>query len=103
MAIEVNNVSSHSVQQSVEKTQNSAQNAKNNESTQAANPVDKVSLTQSAAQLQELEATIASLPVVDAGRVESVQRAIATGNHHIDPPTIAENLLTQEAALAQKE
>lgn len=57
---------------------------------------DQVSLTASAALLQELEKEIAQLPVVDAGRVESVQRALATGTFQVDPARTADKLLQLE-------
>lgn len=103
MAVEINNISNRAIQQSAEQVKNSSQRnsaAVSGSSTTA--QADKVSLTSSASQLQALESQISSLPVVDAERVEAVQRAVATGNHVIDPPTIAENLLTQEVSLAQK-
>lgn len=59
-------------------------------------PNDQVSLTASAALLQELEKEIAQLPVVDAGRVESVQRALATGTFQVDPARTADKLLQLE-------
>jgi len=57
---------------------------------------DQVSLTASAALLQELEKEIAQLPVVDSGRVESVQRALATGTFQVDPARTADKLLQLE-------
>ena len=57
---------------------------------------DQVSLTASAALLQELEKEIAQLPVVDTGRVESVQRALATGTFQVDPARTADKLLQLE-------
>lgn len=57
---------------------------------------DQVSLTASAALLQELEKEIAQLPVVDAGRVENVQRALATGTFQVDPARTADKLLQLE-------
>jgi negative regulator of flagellin synthesis FlgM len=59
-------------------------------------PGDHVSLTASAALLQELEKEIARLPVVDTGRVEGVQRALATGTFQIDPARTADKLLQLE-------
>jgi negative regulator of flagellin synthesis FlgM len=57
---------------------------------------DQVSLTASASLLQELEKEIAQLPVVDTGRVESVQRALATGTFQVDPARTADKLMQLE-------
>jgi len=59
-------------------------------------PGDQFSLTTSAALLQELEKEIARLPIVDTGRVEQTQRALATGTFQVDPPHIADKLLELE-------
>ncbi|MFM1892792.1 MAG: negative regulator of flagellin synthesis FlgM [Pseudomonadota bacterium] len=60
---------------------------------------DRVSLTDQAAQLQTLESQIANLPVVDTQRVREVQHALATGNFHIDPASVADKLLNFESGL----
>ena len=65
---------------------------------------DTFSLTHRAAQLQQLEAQIAQLPVVDTQRVGEVQHALATGTLEIRPAEVADKLLAFEAGLApQKE
>jgi negative regulator of flagellin synthesis FlgM len=61
---------------------------------------DTFSLTNRASQLQQLEAQIANLPVVDTQRVTEVQHALATGTLEIRPAEIAEKLLNFEAGLA---
>ncbi|OOZ37707.1 flagellar biosynthesis anti-sigma factor FlgM [Solemya velesiana gill symbiont] len=61
---------------------------------------DKVTLTGSASKLQELEARLASLPIVDAQLVSSVQRSLATGSFHFEPQTAADNLVEQEKNFA---
>ena len=55
---------------------------------------DSVSLTDTAARLQKLENTIASLPVVDAQRVEDIRGAIANGEYQIDAAGIAEKMMS---------
>ena len=57
---------------------------------------DQVSLTASAALLKELEKGIAGLPIVDTGRVEAVQRALATGTFRVDPARTADKLMQLE-------
>lgn len=60
---------------------------------------DTLSLTNKATQLQELEARIAELPVVDTQRVQDVQHALATGTHQIEPARVADKLLSFETGL----
>lgn len=64
---------------------------------------DQVTLTNSAALLAELEKEIGTLPVVDSGRVEATQRALATGTYEIVPPRIADKLLTLELLMGGKD
>jgi negative regulator of flagellin synthesis FlgM len=66
-------------------------------------PDDRVSLTNSAALLAELEKEIATLPVVDTGRVEATQRALATGTYELVPPRIADKLLALELLIGGKD
>lgn len=60
---------------------------------------DTVSLTGTAAQLQQLESRIAKLPVVDAQLVQEVQRKLATGSFRVNPESAAAKLLTMENSL----
>lgn len=59
---------------------------------------DTVTLTDTAAQLHKLEATIASLPIVDITRVEDVKSALLSGHFRIDPQRVADKLLSFENA-----
>lgn len=60
---------------------------------------DTFSMTNKAAQMQQLEAQIASLPVVDTQRVTEVQHALATNTMEINPAQVADKMLTFEAGL----
>lgn len=64
--------------------------------------VDTVSLTDTAAQLRNLENNLAQLPVVDSQRVESIQQAIGNGTYEIDPKRIAAKMLGLEQQLQRK-
>ena len=59
---------------------------------------DTVTLTDTATQLHKLEATIASLPIVDITRVEDVKSAIRNGQFQIDPQRVAGKMLSFENA-----
>lgn len=65
--------------------------------TGGSNTVDSVSLTDTAARLQNLETTIAELPVVDSQRVEDIRSAIANGEYDANPERIAEKMLRLDA------
>ncbi len=54
---------------------------------------DTVELTSGAKLLERLEKTLASLPDIDASRVEAVKTAIASGDYEIDAVKIADALL----------
>ena len=59
-------------------------------------PVDKVSLTSDAHQLQQLEKTIAAIPVADHARVSRVKQAIASGGYKVDSQDVAKKLARTE-------
>lgn len=63
---------------------------------------DTVNLTGTASQLRALEQQIASLPVVDVQRVESIKQEISNGSYQIDPPRIAEKMIQIESAINQR-
>lgn len=71
-------------------------------SVQSSASADTFSLTNKAAQLQQLEAQITSLPVVDTQRVNEVQHALATQTLEFNPTRVADKLLTFEAGLDNK-
>lgn len=60
---------------------------------------DRFDMTGSAGKLLELEARIAAMPIVDAQKVEAVQKALATGSFTIDPQTAADKMLAMELSL----
>lgn len=69
----------------------------NQQETGRPSTVDTVSLTDTAARLRGLENTIASLPVVDSQRVESIQQAMINGTFEIDPQQIAAKMMELES------
>lgn len=60
---------------------------------------DTVNFTQRASQLEQLERSVSSLPVVDTQRVESIRKAIADGSFEVDPARTADKLVQFEEAL----
>lgn len=84
------------VSQAGGKTAGASQSSKGSSS----NQLDSVNLTVNANQLQELEARIESMPVVDAGIVDSVQQQLNTGSFEVNDKSTADKLLTSEKQLA---
>lgn len=60
---------------------------------------DRVSLTDTALRLQDLEARIEGQPRVDMQRVEATKEALKNGTLNVDPERIAERLIGLEQAL----
>lgn len=60
---------------------------------------DTVSLTETASQLQQLESELASLPVVDADRVEAARQSIQAGSFEVDANRVADRLTSLESDL----
>ncbi len=90
------NQSDSKVSQAGGKTANTGRSTKGSTS----NQTDSVNLTVNASQLQELEARIESMPVVDAGIVDSVQQQLTTGSFEVNDKSTADKLLTSEKQLS---
>jgi negative regulator of flagellin synthesis FlgM len=52
-----------------------------------------VHLGSTAAQLQKMESSMASTPVVDAAKVEQIKQAISQGRFQINSGVVADNLI----------
>ncbi|MDH5324975.1 MAG: flagellar biosynthesis anti-sigma factor FlgM [Gammaproteobacteria bacterium] len=63
---------------------------------------DTVSITGSAELLQTLEQKLSVLPVVDKTKVESIKKAIASGQYTFNPEKTAEKFMQLESALTPK-
>lgn len=61
----------------------------------AENAETAVSVSPQAAQLQQLEAQLAAIPVVDRGRVDAIKAAIASGQYSVNPENIADGLIDE--------
>ncbi len=81
------------------KSTTSGTNAKASTSSGQQGQTDKISLTDTAARLKELEMGLASQPVVDTQRVQSVQSAINDGTFEVDPDSVAEKMIEFETGL----
>lgn len=107
MAINISGNGSSSPREAVETGRSQATTANNSRAQgggaakSGTGGADQLKLSSQAAQLQALEAEIASLPVVDVQRVQDVQRTIATQSYEVQPARVADKVLTFEAGLAK--
>lgn len=53
----------------------------------------QVELSSLASRLQEMQATLANVPVVDAGRVAEIKQAITEGRFQVDAGKVADGLI----------
>lgn len=60
---------------------------------------DSVQFTDQAKSLQQMQAAIANMPVVDTEKVEAIREAILEGRYKIDAERVAQKLLDLEKAL----
>lgn len=60
---------------------------------------DSVSLTDAAAQLRRIEASLADLPEVDNDKVAAIRQSIENGSYQVDAARVADSLLQVESAL----
>ena len=70
--------------------------------TSAVPPGSDVRITDTAAKLRQLEATIATQPVVDTQKVESIKKAIADGTYQVNSTRTAEKMAALESLLDSK-
>lgn len=64
-----------------------------------AGATDSVSLTDTAAQLRRIEASLADLPEVDNDKVAAIRQSIENGSYQVDASRIADSLLQIESSL----
>ena len=94
-------ISSHiqNTQEGKQAQQNSpANNNLQQQTPQATAQTDTVTFTSAAAQLQQLEKSLADQPVVNTQRVAEVQNALNSG-HKADPALVADKMLSFETGL----
>ncbi|PUB83512.1 MAG: flagellar biosynthesis anti-sigma factor FlgM [gamma proteobacterium symbiont of Ctena orbiculata] len=102
MAVEINSLSSSNLKGTGDSgmvTRSGLPGGKRSATSTTSTRKDRFDMTGSAGKLLELEARIAQMPIVDAQKVEAVQKALATGSFTIDPQTAADKMLAMELAL----
>lgn len=103
MAIEITGLPASQLQDSsgIKQTQALQDVKQPIQTTASAASADKVTLTDTAAKLQKLEKDLSKLPVVDQERVNSLRKAIASGDYKVDPVKTAEKFVRFESALSK--
>lgn len=105
MTIEINGQSGNNNVQSQSRsgqvTKDINQPTSNGEKSALANNrgTDTVSLTDTAARLQKIEAKLVDTPVVDKQRVDSIRQALNDGSYQVNASSIADKLLAFESSL----
>ena len=61
---------------------------------------DTVEVTESARQLQSLEARIAASPDIDQARIDEVRSRIDSGSYEMSPERVADKMLSLDTALS---
>lgn len=93
--INSNRASLNSNQSSSVKSQNESKQENQSESTTAA-AGDRVTLTNTASRLQDIEQKLSNSSSVDKARVAEVQSAISNGDYNVDADRIADKMLAFE-------
>lgn len=102
MSIKINELSNSQPQRSGEgnRLQDAAARGQNpvakENADQTSKAGDRVTLTQTAQQMKDVEAAVRREPVVNAERVATLKTAIANGEYSIDAGRIAEKLMRIE-------
>jgi len=63
---------------------------------------DSLTLTESSTRIRALESQLASVGVVDTGKVESVKAALADGSFTVDAEVVADRLIDQTKETLRK-
>lgn len=93
--INSNRASLNSNQSSSVKSQNESKQENQSESTTAA-AGDRITLTNTASRLQDIEQKLSNSSSVDKARVAEVQSAISNGDYNVDADRIADKMLAFE-------
>lgn len=100
--MEIKPTGSHSTQQSRSAAENAsaAKGAKSSAATPSGNGDDKVTMTNQANQMLQLEGNLADIPDVDNERVQAIKAALENGSYQIDTEKLVTNLLSAQSDFA---
>jgi len=94
--INSNRAQLNSNQSSSVKSKNEAKQSSGDESSAAASAADRVTLTNTASRLQDIEQKLSNASSIDNARVAEVQSAISNGEYNVDANKIADKMLAFE-------
>lgn len=63
---------------------------------------DSVELTEEVSRIQQIEQSLASIPVVNAGRVKAVSNSLEDGSYRVDAEKVADKIIEMEQELDAK-
>jgi len=63
---------------------------------------DSIDLTGTAGKLQQIEQSLADIPIVDSSRVDAITQSINDGQYHIDNEQIADRIIESENEVNKK-
>tara|TARA_R110002074_G_scaffold228259_2_gene399886 strand:+ start:77420 stop:77737 length:318 start_codon:yes stop_codon:yes gene_type:complete len=102
MSIKIKGASSKLNQTGSSKSSGAEKNAKSPPATSAGVSNDSsIELTETASRLQQIERALSNIPIIDDARVESISKAIGTGQYQIDNEKIADRIIASEEGLKE--
>ena len=96
------NNKSHAIDEQLKNVSSPVDDVKAKQSPMLSPTGDIVSLTGTAEKLRSLEEQLATQPVVDAQRVESIRGSIANGTYEINPQQVADKMIQIESAISDR-
>lgn len=103
MSINIKGAAGKPSQSSRKKVGTSGSSKKNAASAAAQNTDnDSVDLTKAATQIQQIEQSLASIPIVDSSKVQAVSESIEQGQYQINEERIADRIIDIEKNIDNK-
>ena len=103
MSINIKGAAGKASQSSRKKVGSSDSSNKSGASGAAQNTTsDSVDLTETATQMQKIEQSLASIPIVDSSKVQAVSESIEQGQYQINEEKIADRIIDIEKNIDNK-
>lgn len=83
------------------KTAQTGKSAQTPGSSVASQDDDSVQLTEEVSRIQQIEQSLASIPIVNAGRVKAVSDALEDGSYTVDAERVADKIIEMETEMAR--
>lgn len=103
MSINIKRANNKPAQTSANKTGDTKKSSKSsNQANRKAADGDTIDLTENASKLQQIEQSLADIPIVETARVDAISQSIEDGAYAIDNEKIADRIIKSETALHNK-